>query len=80
MRKTRAPKRYLQPDPKFGDPIVTQFVNNMMYEGRKSVAYSIFYSALDLIEERTKENPLDIWKKAVQNVSPAVEVKSKRIG
>jgi small subunit ribosomal protein S7 len=51
-----------------------------MYEGRKSVAYKIFYSALDLIEERTKENPLDIWKKAVQNVSPAVEVKSKRIG
>jgi small subunit ribosomal protein S7 len=80
MRKARAPKRYLQPDPKFGDPIVTQFVNNMMYEGRKSVAYKIFYSALDLIEERTKENPLDIWKKAVQNVSPAVEVKSKRIG
>ena len=80
MRKSRAPKRYLQPDPKFADPIVTQFVNNMMYEGRKSVAYSIFYSALDLIEERTKENPLDIWKKAVQNVSPAVEVKSKRIG
>ncbi|MFN8277944.1 MAG: 30S ribosomal protein S7 [Chitinophagales bacterium] len=80
MRKARAPKRYLQPDPKFGDPVVTQFVNNLMYEGKKSIAYAAFYNALDLIEERTKENPLEIWRKAVQNCSPSVEVKSKRIG
>jgi small subunit ribosomal protein S7 len=80
MRKARAPKRFPQPDPKFGDTVVTQFVNNMMYEGEKSVAYKVFYNALDLIEERTKENPLEIWRKAVQNVSPAVEVRSRRIG
>ena len=80
MRKSRAPKRFPQPDPKFGDTVVTQFVNNMMYEGEKAVAYKVFYNALDLIEERTKENSLEIWRKAVQNVSPAVEVRSRRIG
>lgn len=80
MRKKRAPKRYVQPDPKFGDVMVTQFVNRIMYEGKKSVAYGIFYDALDLIEERTKENALEIWKKAIQNVGPSVEVKTRRIG
>lgn len=80
MRKKRAPKRYVQPDPKFGDIMVTQFVNRLMYEGKKSVAYSIFYGALDIIEERTKEGGLDIWKKAIQNVGPSVEVKTRRIG
>jgi small subunit ribosomal protein S7 len=80
MRKKRAPKRYVQPDPKFGDVMVTQFVNRLMYEGKKSVAYSIFYGALDIIEERTKEGGLDIWKKAIQNVGPSVEVKTRRIG
>jgi small subunit ribosomal protein S7 len=80
MRKKRAPKRYVQPDPKFGDVMVTQFVNRIMYEGKKSVAYGIFYSALDLIEEKTKENGMEIWKKAIQNVGPSVEVKTRRIG
>ena len=80
MRKKRAPKRYVQPDPKFGDVMVTQFVNRLMYEGKKSVAYTIFYSALDLIEERTKEGGLDVWKKAIQNIGPSVEVKTRRIG
>jgi small subunit ribosomal protein S7 len=80
MRKKRAPKRYVQPDPKFGDVMVTQFVNRLMYEGKKSVAYTIFYGALDLIEERTKEGGLDVWKKAIQNVGPSVEVKTRRIG
>lgn len=80
MRKKRAPKRYVQPDPKFGDVMVTQFVNRLMYEGKKSVAYGVFYGALDLIEERTKESGLDIWKKAIQNVGPSVEVKTRRIG
>lgn len=80
MRKKKAPKRYVQPDPKFGDIMVTQFVNRIMYEGKKSVAYTVFYGALDLINERTKEDGLEIWKKAIQNVGPSVEVKSKRIG
>jgi small subunit ribosomal protein S7 len=80
MRKKKAPKRYVQPDPKFGDVMVTQFVNRLMYEGKKSVAYSIFYGALDLIQDRTKENGMEIWKKALQNVGPSVEVKTRRIG
>ena len=69
MRKARAPKRYLQPDPKFGDPVVTQFVNNLMYEGKKSTAYEAFYSAMDLIEERTKENPLKFGVKQYKIVA-----------
>ncbi len=80
MRKSRAPKRYIQPDPKFGDTQVTQFVNNLMWSGKKSTAYEIFYSAIDLVEEKTKESGLEVWKKALSNVSPAVEVKSRRIG
>src|SRR5688572_4347178 len=80
MRKKKAPKRYVQPDPKFGDVMVTQFVNRIMYEGKKSTAYTVFYGALDLIEERTKENSMEVWKKAIQNVGPSVEVKSRRIG
>ncbi len=80
MRKSKAPKRYVQPDPKFGDVQVTQFVNNLMWSGKKSTAYEIFYGAMDLIEERAKENPLELWKRALQNVSPAVEVRSRRIG
>lgn len=80
MRKKKAPKRYVQPDPKFGEVLVTQFVNRLMYEGKKSVAYGIFYDALDLVEERTKENSMEIWKKAIQNVGPSVEVKTRRIG
>jgi small subunit ribosomal protein S7 len=80
MRKKKAPKRYVQPDPKFGEIMVTQFVNRLMYQGKKSVAYGVFYGALDLIEERTKESGIDIWKKAIQNVGPSVEVKTRRIG
>ena len=80
MRKKKAPKRYVQPDPKFGDVMVTQFVNRIMYEGKKSTAFSVFYGALELVEERTKESGMEIWKKAIQNVGPSVEVKSRRIG
>ncbi len=80
MRKKKAPKRYVQPDPKFGEVMVSQFVNRIMYEGKKSVAYSVFYGALDLVSERTKEDGLETWKKAIQNVGPSVEVKSRRIG
>ena len=80
MRKKRAPKRYIQPDPKFGEVLVSQFVNRLMWIGKKSTAYTVFYGALDLIEERTKESGLETWRKALQNVSPSVEVRSRRIG
>lgn len=80
MRKKRAPKRYLQPDPKFGDTIVTKFVNSLMWNGKKSTAYKIFYEAVELVAERTKEDGLETWRKAIANVSPSVEVRSRRIG
>ena len=81
MRKSPAKKRRLLPDAKFNDIMVTQFVNNMMYDGKKSTAFKIFYDALAIVDTRVEdESPLDVWKKAVQNVTPAVEVRSRRIG
>jgi small subunit ribosomal protein S7 len=80
MRKRKPKKRIIAPDPRYGDTLVTQFVNNMMWEGKKSVAYTIFYDAMDRIENKTNENPHEMWKKALDNVMPAVEVRSKRIG
>ena len=81
MRKSPAKKRRLLPDAKFNDTMVTQFVNNMMYDGKKSTAFKIFYDALAIVETRVEdESPLDVCKKAVQNVTPAVEVRSRRIG
>jgi len=83
MRKAKPKKRILLPDPKYGDVLVTQFVNNLMYGGKKSIAYGIFYDALDIVGEKMKDSekaPLDIWKKAIENVTPQVEVKSRRIG
>lgn len=80
MRKTKPKKRYILPDPKFGDTQVTKFVNYMMVDGKKSVAYNIFYDAVKIVEERTNENGLEIWKKALSNIMPAVEVKSRRVG
>jgi small subunit ribosomal protein S7 len=80
MRKTKPKKRYILPDPKFGDTAVTRFVNYMMVDGKKSVAYQIFYDAVAIVEERTKENGLEVWKKALNNIMPAVEVKSRRVG
>ncbi|MDX2306584.1 MAG: 30S ribosomal protein S7 [Microscillaceae bacterium] len=80
MRKRKPPKRYLLPDPKFQDVRVTKFVNNLMVDGKKSIAYDIFYGALEIVQEKTKEDGLDIWRKALQNVSPAVEVRSRRVG
>lgn len=80
MRKSKPKKRIILPDPKFNDVQVTRFVNNMMYDGKKSVAYSIFYNAVDLVEEKTNENGLEAWKKALNNVMPSVEVKSRRVG
>jgi small subunit ribosomal protein S7 len=81
MRKSRPKKRVLLPDPRYKDPIVTRFVNMMMYAGRKNTSYAIFYNAISLVEEKLKEkNGLDIWRKAVSNVMPTVEVKSRRVG
>jgi len=80
MRKSRAKKHPLQPDPRYKDTLVTRFVNNLMWDGKKSVAYDIFYDAMDLIKEQTGEDGYDIWKKAMNNVMPSVEVRSRRIG
>jgi small subunit ribosomal protein S7 len=80
MRKSRAKKRILLPDPKFNDQLVTRFVNNLMYDGKKSVSYNVFYDAMALIEKRTEQPGLDVWKKALNNVMPNVEVRSRRVG
>jgi len=80
MRKAKPKKRYVLPDPKFKDTSVTKFVNNLMVDGKKSTAYSIFYGACALVESKTEENGLDSWKKALNNVIPGVEVKSRRVG
>jgi small subunit ribosomal protein S7 len=80
MRKSKPKKRYLLPDPKFQDALVTKFVNYLMEEGKKSVAYTIFYDAVALVEKKTNENGIDVWKRAMSNLTPAVEVKSRRVG
>lgn len=80
MRKSRAKKHILLPDPKFNDVLVSRFVNNMMWGGKKNTAYTIFYMALDKVEAKAQERGLDVWKKALNNVMPAVEVKSRRVG
>jgi small subunit ribosomal protein S7 len=80
MRKARAKKRILLPDPKFNDILVTRFVNNMMYQGKKSTAYNIFYDAIEIVAKRTEQDGLETWKKALANVTPNVEVRSRRVG
>ena len=83
MRKTKPKKRIILPDPKFNDPFVTRFVNNMMFSGKKSIAYDIFYEAMDIIDEKMKKEEkasLDIFKEALDNITPQVEVKSRRVG
>jgi len=81
MRKSKPKKRYLLPDPKFQDPLVTKFVNYMMEEGKKSTAYTIFYDAIEQIEKKSGgESGLEVWKRAMSNVTPSVEVKSRRVG
>ncbi len=83
MRKSKPKKRILLPDPKYADIEVTRFVNNMMYQGKKSLSFNIFYDALDIVEKKTKESgktPLEVWKKALENITPMVEVKSRRVG
>ena len=80
MRKSQAKKLPLAPDPRFNDKLVTRFVNNIMWEGKKSVALTIFYDAIDKVSKITNEDGYEIWRKALQNVTPAVEVRSRRIG
>ncbi len=80
MRKSKPKKRYILPDPKFKDELVTRFINNLMFGGKKSTAATIFYDAIDIVEEKTKENGLETWKKALGNIMPSVEVKSRRVG
>ena len=80
MRKAQAKKLPLAPDPKFNDKLVTRFVNNIMWEGKKSGAYNIFYDALDRVHKITNDDGYEIWKRALANVTPSVEVRSRRIG
>jgi small subunit ribosomal protein S7 len=81
MRKARAKKRPLLPDPRFNDTLVTRFVNNLMYDGKKSIAYGIFYESVDIVSEKTGEgNGLEMWKQALTNGMPHVEVRSRRVG
>ncbi len=82
MRKSRAKKRILLPDPRFSDKLVTRFVNTMMMSGKKNLAFKIFYDAIDIVENKKsdEETALDTWKKALSNVMPQVEVRSRRIG
>ncbi|MBA5777514.1 30S ribosomal protein S7 [Stappia sp. F7233] len=79
-RRHRAEKREIIPDPKFGDVVITKFMNSIMYDGKKSVAESIVYGAFDVIEGKTKQNPLDVFHAALDNVMPQVEVRSRRVG
>jgi len=80
MRKSKAKKRILLPDPKFNDVLVTRFVNNLMYDGKKNTSYNIFYDAIEIVQQKTEADGLETWKKALSNVTPAVEVRSRRVG
>jgi len=80
MRKRKPKKRIIQPDPVFQDTLVTQFINNLMLRGKKNTAFQIFYDAMDIVKEKTGEDPHVVWKSAVDTVMPQVEVRSKRIG
>ena len=83
MRKRSAKKRPLLPDPRFNDQLVTRFVNNLMWSGKKSIAFKIFYDAIDIVDEKKQDeekSALEVWKEALTNVMPHVEVRSRRIG
>ncbi len=80
MRKKRAEKKYLKPDPKYNDVLVAKFVNSIMYDGKKSVARRVVYDAFQIIEDRTKKPGLEVFKKALNNVQPVIEVRSRRVG
>ena len=83
MRKTKPKKRIILPDPKFNDVLVTRFVNSLMFDGKKSIAFKIIYDAFDIVDKKMKDkelSALDVWKKALINITPQVEVKSRRVG
>ena len=80
MRKTQPKKIPLAPDPKFNDKLVTRFVNNLMWEGKKSGAFNIFYDSLEKVAKITGEDGYEVWKRALNNITPSVEVRSRRIG
>ncbi len=80
MRKRRAEKRYIKPDPKFNDVLVAKFINYVMWDGKKNTAREIVYDSFDIIEKKTKKPAMEIFQKAVQNVQPLVEVRSRRVG
>ncbi len=81
MRRRKAKKIAILPDPKFNDVVVTKFVNNLMYDGKKSLAFKIFYDAIEIVDKKIEDQEgLDVWRKALENVTPAVEVRSRRVG
>ncbi len=80
MRRRKAKKIEVLPDPRFNDRVVTKFVNNLMMQGKKGTAFTIFYDAVDKVSAKTSEDGLEIWRKALENVTPAVEVRSRRVG
>ncbi|MDH3651184.1 MAG: 30S ribosomal protein S7 [Saprospiraceae bacterium] len=80
MRKRKPKVRIIAPDPRYGDQTVTRFVNNLMERGKKNLAYQLFYDAMDLIKERSEEDPLELFRQALINATPQVEVRSRRIG
>ena len=81
MRRRKAKKIAILPDPKFNDVVVTKFVNNLMYDGKKSLAFKIFYDAIEIVDKKVEDQQgLDVWKKALENVTPSVEVRSRRVG
>lgn len=80
MRKRRPKVRVIAPDPRYGDQMVTKFINNLMWQGKKNVAMALFYDAMDIIADKTGENPHEVWQKALNNATPQVEVRSRRIG
>jgi small subunit ribosomal protein S7 len=80
MRRRKAKKIAVLPDPKFNETLVTKFVNNIMLQGKKGTAFNIFYDAIEKVSTKTNEDGLEIWRKALENVTPAVEVRSRRVG
>ncbi|MCD8529292.1 MAG: 30S ribosomal protein S7 [Flavobacterium sp.] len=80
MRKTKPKARIILPDPKFNDVLVTKFVNNLMYSGKKNTSYEIFYAAIEEVANKSNEVGIEVWKKALENVTPQVEVRSRRVG
>ncbi len=83
MRKSKPKKRIILPDPKFNDVLVTRFVNDLMVDGKKTTAYAVFYEAMEMIGQKMKNedvSPLEVWKKSLENITPQVEVKSRRVG